>query len=157
MKTHEFYLYGHLLGVFLLLAAAGLSTGTGIAVARTRSAKVALALLNLMRFSELVVTSAGTVLVVLFGILLVDKAGFSMGDGWISAAFALLIVVLAIDHGFLMPRNKKGRQMAEALGDGPVSPELSKHLNDPLTVAAGALLDISFLVFLWLMVVKPGA
>ena len=157
MSTYEVYLYGHLLGVFLLLAAAGLSTGTGVAVARTNSARVVVMLFKLMRASEFYVTTTGSVLVLLFGLLLVDEAGFSMGDAWISAAFTLLIVVLAIDHGFLMPRAKKCMRMAEALGDGPVSEELSKQLNDPLTIVAGVVLDVSFLVFLWLMVAKPGA
>ena len=157
MSTLEVYLFFHILGAFLLLAAAGLSTGTGIMVARVTKASQVVTLTKLMRASELYVTSAGTVLVVLFGILLVDEAGYSMGDAWISAAFTLIIVVLAIDHGFLMPRAKKALRMAEALGDGPVSKELSTHLNNPLTIAAGALLDVSFLVFLWLMVVKPGA
>jgi uncharacterized membrane protein len=157
MSTQEFYLYGHLLGVFLLLAAAGLSTGTGIAVARTTHAATALMLLNLMRYSEIFVTSAGAILVVVFGSLLVDEAGYSFGDAWISASFTLLIVVLAVDHGFLMRRNRTARGMATAIGDGPVSPELSKHLNDPLTIAGGVLLDISFLVFLYLMVARPGA
>ena len=156
MSTLEFYLYGHLLGVFLLLAAAGLSTGTGIAVPRTRHARTALTLLNLMRYSEIFVTSAGAILVVVFGSLLVDEADHSFGDAWISAAFALLVVVLVIDHGYLMPQNRKARQMAEALGDGEVSVELVQHLSNPITVAAGVLLDISFLVFLYLMVVKPG-
>ncbi|MGE3073475.1 MAG: DUF2269 family protein [Dehalococcoidia bacterium] len=157
MSTQEVYLYGHLLGVFLLLAAAGISTASGIMVARVTAANVALTLLKLMRFSEYVVTSAGAVLIIVFGILLVNEADFSMGDPWISAAFTLLIIVLGIDHGLLMPRAKKAAEMAEALGDGPVSKELSDHLNNPVTIAAGALLDISFLIFLWLMIAKPGA
>lgn len=157
MSTYEVYLFGHLLGVFLLLAAAGLSTGAGIAVARVSSAPAALTLLNMIRYSELYVTSAGTVLAVLFGILLVDEGGYSYGDPWISTAFTLIIVVLAIDHGFLMRRNNKGRQMAAALGNAPVSEELRTHLNDPKTTAAGVLLDLSFLVFLWLMIARPGA
>ncbi len=143
--------------MFLLLGAAGLSTGTGVAIARTDSARVVVMLFKIMRASEFYVTTTGSVLVVLFGLLLVDEAGYSMGDAWISAALTLLIVVLAIDHGYLMPQAKKGLRMAEALGDGPVSPELSAHLNNPLTIAAGVALDISFLVFLYLMVAKPGA
>ena len=47
--------------------------------------------------------------------------------------------------------------MAAALGDGPVSVDLVQHLTNPMTTAAGVLLDISFLVFLWLMIAKPGA
>lgn len=157
MTTYEVYLFGHLVGVFLLLGAAGLSTGAGIALAQVTSARTVVTLTSMIRLSELIGTTAGTVLAVLFGLLLVDEAGYSMGDPWISAALTLVIVVLAIDHGFLMPRNKKAGKMAEALGDGPVSKELSTHLNDPKTTAAGALLDISMLVFLWLMVAKPGA
>ena len=157
LDTVEIYLYGHLLGVFLMLAAAGISTASGITVARTTSANVALMLLKLMRFSEYVVTSAGTILVVVFGILLIGETDYSMSDAWISAAFTLLIVVLAIDHGYLMPQAKKGVRMAEALGDAPVSKELSDHLNKPLTVGAGIVLDVSFLVLLWLMIVKPVA
>ncbi|MBK7328114.1 MAG: hypothetical protein IPI85_03145 [Dehalococcoidia bacterium] len=56
-----------------------------------------------------------------------------------------------------MPRNNKARAMAAALGDAPVSVDLVQHLTNPLTTAAGVLLDISFLVFLYLMIAKPGA
>ena len=157
MSTYEFYLYGHLIGVFLLLAAAGLSTGAGIAVGRTNHAPTALMLLTLTRYSELFVTSAGTILVLVFGGLLIEEGDFSWGDPWISAAFALLIVVLVIDHGYLMPRAKKGQEMARALGDGPVSVDLVQHLTNPMTIAAGVVLDVAFLVFLWLMIAKPGA
>jgi uncharacterized membrane protein len=157
MTTQEVYLYGHLLGVFLMLGAAGLSTGAGIAIARVTSARTVVTLTRMIRYSELIGTSLGTVLVLIFGILLVGKKDYSMGDPWISAAFALLIVVLAIDHGYLLRQNKKAHQMAEALGDRPVSQELSAHLNNTLTIVAGALLDLSFLVFLYLMIARPGA
>lgn len=158
MTTYEWYLFGHLLGVFLLLAAAGLSTVTGVAVGRTTSAAVVVALLDLQRFTERVITSAGVILVVLFGSLLVGEADYSFGDAWISAAFTLLIVVLAIDHGFLLRKNKQARAIASDLGpNGTVTDELKARLNDPLTIAAGVLLDVSFVVFLWLMIAKPGA
>ncbi|MBK9610446.1 DUF2269 family protein [Candidatus Amarobacter glycogenicus] len=157
MSTEEFYLYGHLLGVFLLLGAAGLSTGAGIAVGRVTHAKTVLTLCNTIRYSELFGTSAGAILSIVFGSLLISEAGYSFGDPWVSAAYALFVVVLGIDHGFLMPRNNKARAMAAALGDAPVSVDLVQHLTNPLTTAAGVLLDISFLVFLYLMIAKPGA
>lgn len=158
MTTYEWYLFGHLLGVFLLLAAAGLSTATGVMAGRVRSASTVVTLLDMQRFSELVVTSAGVILVVVFGSLLVGERDFSFGDPWISTTFTLLIVVLAIDHGFLMRRNREARAIAAGLGPNATVPEdLRARLNDPLTIAAGALLDVSFLVFLWLMIAKPGA
>ncbi len=157
MTTAEVYLYGHLLGVFLLLGAAGLSTGAGVAIARVQSARTVVTLSNMIRLSELIGTSAGSVLVLIFGFALVSELNYSMGDAWISAAFTLLIVVLAIDHGYLLRQNRKAHDMAEALGDRPVSQELSTHLNNPMTIVAGVVLDLSFLVFLWLMIARPGA
>lgn len=157
MSTYEWYLFGHLLGAFLLLAAAGLTTGTAIAVSRTNSARTAVTLLDLMRMSELIVTSAGAILVLVFGILLIDEADYSFGDGWISAAFALYVLLLAVDHGFLMPRNRRSRRLADSLGDAPVNDELRGMLTDPVTTAVGVGLDVGLIVFLWLMIAKPGA
>jgi uncharacterized membrane protein len=157
MSTYDWYLFGHLAGVFLLLAAAGLTTGTAIALPRQKRASTVVTLLEIMRWSEMAVTSAGAVLVVLFGSLLIDEAGYEFGDAWISTAYVLVVVALAVDHGFLMPRARRSREVAAALGDAPVSDELRRMLNDPLTTAAGVGLDILFVVFLWLMIDKPGA
>ena len=46
--------------------------------------------------------------------------------------------------------------MARALGDAPVSVDLVQHLTNPMTIAAGVVLDIAFIVFLWLMIAKPA-
>ncbi|GMV86252.1 MAG: hypothetical protein AMXMBFR80_21070 [Dehalococcoidia bacterium] len=156
MDTQDWYLFGHLAGVFLWLAAAGLTTGTAIAAGRVKAATTAVTLLDIQRRSELIVTSAGALLAVVFGTLLVDEGGFEYGDPWVSAAYTLLIVVLAVDHGYFMRKNRKIRAAAAALGNGELTPEVSQQLNDPVMTAVGALLDVSFIVFLWLMIAKPG-
>jgi uncharacterized membrane protein len=143
--------------VFLLLAAAGLTTGAGIALGRTTRATTAVTLLTMMRMSEYILTSAGAILVFLFGSLLVNERDYSFGDAWISAAMTLLIVVLAVDHGYLIRQASKSRDMAAALGDAPVSAELQRRISDPVTIILGLALDLSFLVFLWLMIDKPGS
>jgi len=158
MSTYEWYLFGHLLGVFFLLAAAGASTAAGIVAGRTNSAAVVVTLLDLQRRSELYITSLGAILVIVFGSLLVDEADFEFGDAWISAAYTLIIISLAIDHGFLMPRVRRARQAAAALGpNAQVTDEVRSMLNNPVMVGAGVLLDLLLIVFLWLMVAKPGA
>jgi len=157
MSTAEFYLYGHLLGVFFLCGAAGLSTGCGIALARATNARSVVTLTSMIRYSELIGTSLGVILVLVFGFALVGKLDYSMGDAWISATFTLLIIVVAVDHGYLLRQNRKAHEMADALGDRPVSDELRTHLNNPVTTAAGVLLDLSLLVFLYLMIARPGA
>ena len=71
-------------------------------------------------------------------------------------AVASLLFFLAAVGGSLagiLTNIEEGR----AVDDGPVSVDLVQHLTNPMTIAAGVVLDISFLVFLWLMVAKPGA
>jgi len=156
MNTEDWYLFGHLAGVFLLLAAGGLTTGTAIAAGRVTAANTVVTLLDIQRRSELWVTSAGAALAVVFGTLLIDEGGFEFGDPWISAAYALLVVVLAVDHGYFMRKNRRIRASAAALGNGEVTAEVSRQLNDPVGTIVGVLLDVSFIVFLWLMIAKPG-
>jgi uncharacterized membrane protein len=136
METAEWYLFFHLAGVFLLLAAAGLTTGTAVAAGRTRS--------------------AGTVVTLLFGSLLVDKAGYGFGEAWISTAYTLFIVILAVDHGYFLRQNRKIRAAAAAAEDGAVTAEVRGMLGNPVLTAVGVLMDLGFVVFLWLMIAKPG-
>ncbi len=157
MNAYEWYLFGHIAGAFLLLAATGATTGAGIALGQTTRANTALTLLNMMRISEYALRSAGAVLVLIFGAFLIEEVGYSWGDPWISAALTILIVALAVDHGVLMRRLAKSRKLAMELGDGPVSPELEARLKDPVTAVVGVALDLSFFVILWLMVARPGA
>ena len=157
MSTYDWYLFGHIAGAFLLLAATGATTGAGIALGQTTRANTAATLLSMMRISELAVRSAGVVLVLIFGALLIEEADYSWGDPWISAALTILVVAMAIDHGFLMRRLNKSLTAAKALADGPVSTELSAMLKDPVTAVVGVALDLSFFVILFLMIAKPGA
>jgi len=156
METAEWYLFFHLAGVFLLLAAAGLTTGTAVAAGRTRSAGTVVTLLDIQRASELYVTSAGAILTIIFGSLLVDKAGYGFGEAWISTAYTLFIVILAVDHGYFLRQNRKIRVAAAEAGDGAVTAEVRGMLANPVLTAAGVLMDLGFVVFLWLMIAKPG-
>ncbi|MEX0783288.1 MAG: DUF2269 family protein [Dehalococcoidia bacterium] len=158
MDTYEWYLFFHIAGAFLLLAATGATTGAGIALGQTKRANTALMLLNIMRISELAVRSAGAIVVFVFGLLLVGEVdAYEISDAWITAAMTILIVALAVDHGFLMRRLSGSRKLAAELGDAPVSDELESRMKDPVTAIVGVALDLSFFVILWLMIAKPGA
>ncbi|WP_322795623.1 DUF2269 family protein [Tepidiforma sp.] len=157
MNTQEWYLFGHLVGVFFLLAATGLTTGAAVAASRATAANTVVTLLDLQLRSERFVTSLGAILAIVFGSLLVNEAGYSFGDAWISTAYTLIIVALAIDHGFYLRKVKAARDVAVALGNGPVTAELKSKLNDRGAQLAGIVLTLLWLVFLWLMIAKPGA
>lgn len=157
MSTQEWYLFGHLVGVFFLLAATGLTTGAAVAAGRVTAANTVVTLLDLQLRSERIVTSIGAVLVFVFGSLLVNEAGYSFGDAWISTAYTLLILALAVDHGFYLRKVKAARELAVTLGNGSVTAELRDRLNDNGARLAGIALTLLWLVFLWLMIAKPGA
>jgi len=155
--AHEWLLFGHIAGAFLLLAATGLTTGAAVAAGRARHAATVVTLLDLQLWSERVVTSLGALLVFLFGTLLVNEAGHDFSEPWISAAYALLIGALALDHGVYLRHVRRVRADAAALGDGPVSDAVRSELRAPLPTAGGVLLTAVWLVALWLMIAKPGA
>ncbi len=157
MSTQEWYLFGHLVGVFFLLAATGLTTGAAVAAGRVTAANTVVTLLDLQLRSERIVTSIGAILVFVFGSLLVNEAGYSFGDAWISTAYTLLILALAVDHGFYLRKVRAARELAVTLGNGPVTAELRDRLNDNGARLAGIVLTLLWLVFLWLMIAKPGA
>lgn len=157
MSTEDWYLFGHLLGVFFLLAATGLTTGAAIAAGRATAANTVVTLLDLQLRSERFVTSVGVILTVVFGSLLVNEAGYSFGDAWISTAYTLIILGLALDHGFYLRKVKAARELAVSLGNGPVTVELRDRVNDDRARLAGIALVLLWVVFLWLMIAKPGA
>lgn len=159
MSKEHIYLYFHLVGVFLLVGAAGFSTVAGIIAGRTRDLRVVATLLRLQRQNELLVTSLGALIVVVFGSLLVDPSGNKMSDAWIGAAWALIIIVLGLDHGVLMRGNRKARARAEELlaSGTPESDEPARMMSTPLMRGVGVLLDLSYLLFLYLMIYRPGS
>lgn len=157
MSTYEWLLIGHLLGVFIILMAAGVGGGTQMAVGRAKSANGVVALLELQRTSDMILFSIGGVIAVVFGSLLVDEAGFEFADAWVSAAYVIVFAMFGVIHGLMAPRARRALEYARELGNGPVDEELTRRLSDPMLNVGGGILTLGLLVLLFLMVVKPGA
>ena len=157
MSTYEIYLFGHFVGVFVFLASGGIGIATSIMATRTTSASVVSAMLTLQRKTDLYVFTLGGVLIILFGTLLVDEAGYGFEEAWISAAYVIILVMFGLVHGIMSPRMKPAREYAASLGNAAVDDELKERLKNPLVDAAGALMLVALIAVLWLMVVKPGA
>jgi uncharacterized membrane protein len=151
----ELALFFHLLGALLFVAGIAVA-GVAFEAARRRSrpAEIAL-LLGLTRIGVLLVAVGGLLLLV-FGLWLVDLGHFGYGAGWVDAAIALYVVALAL--GALGgQRPKQARRLAARLaGEGePVSAELRALLDDPLSRAANYASAAAVLAILVLMVFKP--
>jgi uncharacterized membrane protein len=149
-------LFGHLVGAvafFAGLAVAALAQRAALRV--ERPSEVAL-LLGLARRGVLLV-AAGLVLVVGFGAWLVEETAYGLGDGWLAASLALLVlaVVLGAVGGRRPRRTRALATRLEREGDRP-SEELSRMLADPASLAVNGAAGLAALAVLALMVWKPA-
>jgi uncharacterized membrane protein len=155
VDTAEVALFFHLLGAFTFVAGiviAGLAFEAGRR--RERPEEIAL-LLGLTRIGVLLV-AVGALLVLGFGLWLVDLDGHSLGTGWISAALGLYVLALVL--GALGgQRPKRARRLASRLAanGAPPDDELRELLADRASRFANYAGALAVLAILALMVFKP--
>jgi uncharacterized membrane protein len=153
---HDLALLLHLLGAFVFVAG---TTVAGVAFEAARRAptprEVAL-LLGLTRAGVLLI-AVGIVLILIFGLWLVDLGRFGYGAAWLDASLALLLasVIFGAIGG---QRPKRARKLAVAQSErAQVSPELRALLEDRLARSLNYLSVLLIFVIVALMVIKPGA
>jgi uncharacterized membrane protein len=89
-----------------------------------------------------------------------EGRGWGFGDPWISASFAIIIVLGGLTGAYFVPSDRKLKALAErdiaAAGDGPVT--LSDEYNKGAKLGAilGPLTGLLLVIAVFLMVVKPG-
>ena len=159
MSLREVLLFLHIVGAFLLVAGAGASTALGVRMGMTTSTQAIAIMSGLQHRVETFVTIPGAVVVIVFGSWLVDEAGYNFADGWIVAAYVVFVLALGLGTGVLTPMVRRLHEHAnELVGRGVAeSEELRAEADSPRKKIMGMVLNLSFLVFLYLMVAKPGA
>jgi uncharacterized membrane protein len=157
MNTYQWLTVFHVTGAFLLLGGGAIAAALNLsALGRERPSEILL-LFGLIRVA-VVAISIGTALAFVFGLWLVHEAGYGYFDGWVVAAFVLLILANALGGAGGKRDNataKLARELA-ASGDAP-SPELRARVRDPLSLALSYGSGLVLIVVLALMVWKPGA
>jgi uncharacterized membrane protein len=155
--VEDLALFLHLLGAFAFVSGAALA-GVVFEAARRRESAAEIALmLGLARVGALLVV-LGFLLVLGFGLWLVDLGDWGYGSGWVEAAIGLLVVAMLL--GALGGRTpKQARLLASRLAAErkPASPELRRLLDDRRALALNYLSGLLVLAVLVLMVWKPGA
>lgn len=110
-----------------------------------------------IQIARKLVTPAAIVVLLAGGYLVSDDRWSQVSSGWWSGGFAILIVILGIEHAVMIPLERRMRDRAalDAQGGGALSAEYGQ-LSRQHAIFAGA---VSLLVVLavFLMVVKPGA
>ena len=149
-------LFVHLVGALLFVAGiivAGIAHSA--AKRRDRASEVAL-LLGVARTGALLV-GIGAVVVLAFGLWLVDLRGHSLREAWIVGAltlFALALVLGALGGR----RGRRARLLAGRLAqtDDSVNHELRRLLEDPASAAANYAAVLAVVAILALMVWQPS-
>lgn len=157
MSTYQWLTIFHVTGAFLLLGGAAIAAALNLsALGRDRPSEIVL-LFGLIRIA-VVAIAAGTALAFVFGLWLVHEAGYGYFDGWVVAAFVLLIVANALGGAGGKRDDATARFARElaAAGDAP-SPELQARVRDPISLALSYGSGLVLIAVLALMVWKPGA
>jgi uncharacterized membrane protein len=100
-----------------------------------------------------VVTPAMTVVLVA-GLYLATRDPWSLGDAWIRATFAILLVLFGLTGAVLVPTDQRLAELAERDGGAP-SADYEREARKASLFGAMALLLVVVAIFL--MVAKPGA
>jgi uncharacterized membrane protein len=101
------------------------------------------------------------VIVLLTGMYQVSEGGYSFGDAWISASFAIVIVLGGLIGGYFIPADRRlGAMVAgeiAAAGAGAVTLSEDYQRRARTEGMVGALAGVLIVVAIFLMIVKPGA
>jgi uncharacterized membrane protein len=155
MSSYELALFLHLAAVLSFVSGIVLA-GAAFEAARRRDDPAEIALILGLTRIGVVLVAAGSVLVLGFGLWLVDLGHFGYESGWVQAALALFVVALVLG-GAGGQRPKRARLLASRLAAerAPVSTELRTLLNDPVSLAVNYVSAAIVLAILALMVFKP--
>lgn len=159
MDERETLLFLHLLGAFLLVAGAGAQTALGLRAAASNSTRIVGAAAGAQTVVQYAAIVPGALIAIVFGTMLITRFdAYDFSDAWISASYLLWLGALGAATGYLGPQARKLRDHAHALlADGvEESEELRLHADARGPKAVGMALNVVIVVFLFLMVVKPG-
>ena len=157
MNTYQWLLVFHVTGAFLLIGGGAIAAALNLsALRRDRPSEIVL-LFGLIRIA-VVAIMIGTTLAFVFGLWLVHEAGYGYFDGWIVAAYVLLLAANAMG-GAGGKRDERTAKLARELaasGDAP-SAELQARVRDPISLALSYGSGLLLVALLAIMVWKPGA
>jgi uncharacterized membrane protein len=147
----------HITGAFLLVGGGAMAATLNLVALRRERPSEVLLLFGLVRIA-VVSIMIGALLAFVFGLWLVNEAGFGYGDGWIVASIILFIAANAMG-GIGGRRDDRTAQYARELaaaGDAP-SAELRDRVRDPVSLALSYGSGLLLVLVLALMIWKPGS
>lgn len=158
MNLHDGLLIIHILGVVVMAFGSGagflsaIVAGPNADVATiARSARIGLLGGRVTTFAALLVLVAGTWMVF-------DEDAFDFEQTWLSVSYVLWIVAMGLGGGVMARHERRVMRAADAaLERGETTnAAVQDDWNAPITRITGATLLVLYVVFVYLMVAKPG-
>ena len=105
--------------------------------------------------------SPALLVILITGIYQVSDGNWDFGSFWISATFAIVILIGGINGAYFIPADKRLEAMItseiEAAGPGEFTPSEEYIGQSRIEGIIGAVTGILIVISIYLMVVKPGA
>lgn len=151
-------LFGHVLGVVVLVAGIGLEEYSITAASRATSvAELRLA----VRPAQVLPTvmPLATLLMTGCGLALVGHAPerFRFGDAWVIASIGIVVGMSVLGGGFSGRPATRLLDAADAAPEGPLTPKLATLVRDPVLHATARSTGVVAVWALWLMSIRPHA
>ena len=150
-------LFGHVIGVVVLVAGIGLevyavtAASRATTVAELRLAVRAARVLPVMiPLATLLMTGCGLALVA-------HDPAFHFGDAWVVAAIGIVVAMSVVGGGFSGRPATRLLDAANAAPEGPLPPHLAALLRDPVLLASARITAITATWAIWLMSIRPHA
>ena len=151
MSTYEFLLFGHILFVVAWVGSDICMQILGTRAMAAGSGQSVDFLATVEALGKFFLTPAA-ILVIVFGVLLVDEAGYEFSQTWVTLGFVAFGLSLVLGAGFLGPES--GR-IAKLAGErGADDPEVMPRIRRILWLSRLELVILIGAIFV--MVTKPG-
>ena len=111
---------------------------------------------RIMATAENFIIIPAAVLLIIFGYLTADRAGYDLGDTWLLLGQILTYAALAASMLVLRSAAVRLEKAVQAAPEGPVTEELRREVSNPLPAIVGTSLTVIFVIIVYLMVAKPG-
>ncbi|RLT28251.1 MAG: DUF2269 family protein [Chloroflexi bacterium] len=151
------YLFLHILGAFMIVGGSTLGEGLTAGMKRSTNAHTLLALSSVASRIPMM-TVPGALLAIIFGTLMIPLYGFSHSAIWINISYTLWIISAVLSVAVLGPamRNMHALAQRDAAAGTEASAELLAAVKSPRFGMTVHTLSLLVLIFLVLMVFKPG-
>jgi uncharacterized membrane protein len=145
----------HVIAVVVLGGAAMMEGLTGTLVTRARSVQEVRVYARLLYIAENHLSVPAAIAIAVFGYATADRLNISLGTTWLVIGQVLFYGIVVLALVILRPAANRLHRLAQQAPDGPLTPELTAQLKQPLPGAVGALATAMFVFIVYLMVAKP--